>query len=169
MPYLHNYFDIHVCLSLRCPSAAVAASRPTSNFYYVQSSRSPVRPLLSEAKESYVYSILEPHGQSSKREVQPLLSEAKPSCIYSILKPHGQSSKREVQLLLSEAKPIYIYSILKPQGQTAAERGEAEPRILSFKTTCSDFFENSTVAPNSIPLPLNMVLELNNHSLALPC
>ena len=28
-------------------------------------SRSPVRPILSEAKPSYVYSILKPHGQSS--------------------------------------------------------------------------------------------------------
>ena len=58
-----------------------SASRPTSDFYYVQSSRSPVRPLLSKTKPSCVYSILKPHGQSSKREVRPLLSEAKPSCI----------------------------------------------------------------------------------------
>ena len=102
--HLHNYYDIHVYLSLRHP----AASRPTSDFYYVQSSRSPVRPLLSEAK---------------------------PSCVYSILKPHGQSFKRPVRLLLCEAKPSYVYSILKPPGQTAAERGKAEPGILNFKTT----------------------------------
>ena len=75
------------------------ASRPTSDFYHVQSSRSPVRPLLSEAKPSCVYSILKPHGQSSKREVRPLLSEAKLSCVYSILKPHGQSSRCQVRLL----------------------------------------------------------------------
>ena len=70
-----------------------ASSRPTSDFYHVQSSRSPVRPLLSEAKPSYVYSILKPHGQSSRSPVRPLLSEAKPSCVYSILKPHGKSSR----------------------------------------------------------------------------
>ena len=137
---LHNYFNIHVCLSLRRPaSVASAASHPTSDFYYVQSSRSPVRPLLSEAKPSCVYSILKPHGQSSKREVRPLLSEAKPSCVYSILKPHGQSFKRPVRLLLCESKLSYVYSILKPPGQTAAERGKAKPGILNFKTTWSEF------------------------------
>ena len=102
---------------VRRPSRHVT-SRPTSNFYHVQSSRSPVRPLLSEAKPSYVYSILKPHGQSSKRQVWLLLSEAKPSCVYSILKPHGQSFRRPVRLLLSEAKPSYVYSILKPHGQS---------------------------------------------------
>ena len=84
-------------------------SRPTSDFYHVQSSRSPVRLLLSEAKPSYVYSILKPHGQSSRSPVRPLLSEAKPSCVYSILKPHGQSSRRQVRPLLSEAKLSCVY------------------------------------------------------------
>ena len=94
-------------------------SRPTSDFYHVQSFRSPVRPLLSKAKPSYVYSIFKPHGQSSKSQVIVLLSEAKPSCVYSILKPHGQSSNSQVRLLLSEAKPSYVYSILKPPGQSS--------------------------------------------------
>ena len=39
------YFDIHVR-----PSLWQRPSRHTSDFYHVQSSRSPVRPLLSEAK-----------------------------------------------------------------------------------------------------------------------
>ena len=30
--YLHNYFDIHICLSLRRPSASAASSRPTFEF-----------------------------------------------------------------------------------------------------------------------------------------
>ena len=29
--------------------------------------------------------------------------------------------------------------------------------------------ETQTVAPNSIPLPLHVVLELNKHTLTLPC
>ena len=33
--HLHNYFNIHVCLSLRRPS--VVTSRPTSDFYHVHS------------------------------------------------------------------------------------------------------------------------------------
>ena len=55
---------------------------------------------------------------SSRSKVRPLLSEAKPSCVYLILKPHGKSSRSPVRLLLSEAKPSYVYSILKPHGQS---------------------------------------------------
>ena len=115
------------------------ASRPTSNFYNVQSSRSLVRLLLSQAKPSYVYLILKPYGQSSRGPVRPLLSEAKPSCVYSILKPHGKSFRRPFRPLLSEAKPSYVYSILKPHvrvpeaNQTAAERGKAKLRTAVTK------------------------------------
>ena len=83
-----------------------------------------IRLLLSEAKPSYVYSILKLHGQSSKRQVQLLLSEVKPSCIYLILKPHGKSFRRPVRPLLSEAKPSYIYSILKPPGQSSRSQSD---------------------------------------------
>ena len=96
-----------------CPYGGGGPSRPTSEFHHIQSSRCQVRLLLSEAKPSYVYSILKPHGQSSKRQVWLLLSEAKPSCVYSILKPHGQSSRRPVRLLSGEALPIYVYTTLK--------------------------------------------------------
>ena len=68
-----------------------ASQRPTSEFHHIQSSRCPVRLLLSEAKPSYVYSILKPHGQSSKRQVWPILSKGKLSCIYSVLKLHGHT------------------------------------------------------------------------------
>ena len=88
-------FNIHVCLSLRRRLASAASSRPTSDFYHFHSSRSPVRPLLSEAQPSYVYSILKPHGQSYRSPVRPLLSEAKPSCVYSILKPPGHSFRSQ--------------------------------------------------------------------------
>ena len=72
--HLHNYFDIHVCPSLRRPSSASLSSvcpvpsRPTSNIHHIQGSRSPVRPLLGEAKPSCVYLILKPHGQSSRQK-----------------------------------------------------------------------------------------------------
>ena len=110
---LHNNYNIDACPSIQW---CVMASWPTSKFYHIQSSRSPVRPLLGEAKPSCVYSILKPHGQSFRRPVRPLLSEAKPSYVYSILKPHGQSSRAN---------------------QTAAERGKAELHILNFKTISS--------------------------------
>ena len=122
--YLHNYIDIHICLSIRCLSS-IRPSHPTSEFHHIQSSRSPVRPLLSKAKPSYVYSILKPHGQSSRSPIRPLLGEAKPSCVYLILKPHGQSFRRPVRLLLSEAKPSYVYSILKPHGHSPRRQSDS--------------------------------------------
>ena len=49
------------------------------------------------------------------------------------------------QTAAAKAKPRYVYSILKPHGQefikaslTDAEQGEAELRILDFKTTWSE-------------------------------
>ena len=126
----------------------MVSSRPTSNFYHVQSSRSPVRPLLSKVKPSCIYSNLKPHGQSSISPYKLLLSEAKPSCIYTILKPHsqrsrsdqlghycarqrlifkphGQSFRGPVRPLLSEGKPSYAYSILKPHGQSSITSPES--------------------------------------------
>ena len=53
----------------------------------------PSQTAAAEAKLRYVYSNLKPHGQSSKIPVRLLLSKVKPSYVYSILKPHGQSSR----------------------------------------------------------------------------
>ena len=47
---LHDYINIHFCPSLR----RRCLSRPTSKFHHIQSSRCPVRPLLSEAKPSCI-------------------------------------------------------------------------------------------------------------------
>ena len=63
------FFAIYITISTYtsvCPYGVRrhVTSRPTSDFYHGQSFRRPVRPLLSEAKPSYVYSILKPHGQS---------------------------------------------------------------------------------------------------------
>ena len=66
-----------------------------------------------EVKPSYLYSISKTPGQSSKSSVRPLLSEAKPSYVYSILKPHGQTSQSPIRLLLREAEPSYTYTTLK--------------------------------------------------------
>ena len=52
-----------------------------------------------------------------QKKVGPLLSEAKLSYVYSILKPHGQTFRRQVRLPMSEATPSYIYSILKSHSQ----------------------------------------------------
>ena len=61
--------------------------------------------------------ILKPHGQTFRGQVRLLLSEATQSYVYSILKPHSQSSRSPVRLLPCKAKPSYVYSILKPHGQ----------------------------------------------------
>ena len=42
----------------------------------------PRRTAATEAKPSYIYLILKPHGQSSKSPVRPLPHEMKPSSIY---------------------------------------------------------------------------------------
>ena len=71
----------------------------------------PSQTAAAEAKLRYVYSNLKPHGQSSKIPVRLLLSKVKPSYGYSILKTHGQISK--TRLLPSEAKLNYVYTTLK--------------------------------------------------------
>ena len=73
---------------------------------------------LSITLTAVVYLILKPHSQSSRSPVRPLLSKAKLSCIYSILKPHGQSFKSQVRLLVSKVKPSYTYFIIKPHIQS---------------------------------------------------
>ena len=60
--------------------------------------QSPVRPLPSKAKPSYVYSILKPHIQSSKSPVRLLSREAKQSYVYTILKKHNLSRVGPKQL-----------------------------------------------------------------------
>ena len=94
-------------------------SRPTSDFYHVQSFRSPVRPLLSEAKPSYVYSILRPHGQSSKKSS---LTAA-------------ERGEAELHILNSKT----TWSEFQKPSQTAGEQGEAKLHILYYKTTYSEF------------------------------
>ena len=59
----------------------------------------PIILLLSEAKLSYVYSILKPHGQSSRCQVRLAPVKAKLRCVYSILKPHCQNSITSPELV----------------------------------------------------------------------
>ena len=67
--------------------------------------------------------------------------------------------------------PIFImFRVPEAQSDTTAEQGKAELRKLDFKTTKSEFQKpKQNVAPNSITLPLHVVLELSIYSLALPC
>ena len=79
-----NYFNILACLTIRrWLHRRRCHVPPTSDFYHVQSSGSLARPLLSEAKPSYVYSILKSYGQSSRSLIRLLLQELKPSCVDS--------------------------------------------------------------------------------------
>ena len=59
------------------------------------------------------------------------------------------------------------WSEFQNSSQTATERGKAELSILNSKTKFRNL-DTQTVAPNSIPLPLHVVLELNKHTLTLP-
>ena len=55
----------------------------------------------AKAKPRYVYSILKPDGQSSKSPVRPLLCEAKPSYVDTILKKHHLTRVGPKQLCAS--------------------------------------------------------------------
>ena len=93
------------------PSGTTAAKGKLRYIYsivkpYGQSFRWQVRLLLCDAELSY---------ESFRSPVRPLLSEAKPSYVYLILKPHpdGQSSKSPFRLLPCEVKLSYVYTIFK--------------------------------------------------------
>ena len=120
---LNNYFDFHVCLSIR-PSVRPSVSVRVCVQKNLSEFQMPSHTAHAEAKPRCVYSILKPHGQSSIRPVRPLLSKATPSYVYSILKPHGQNSRSPVRLLLSEATLSYVYSILKPPGHSYRSRSD---------------------------------------------
>ena len=117
----------------------------------------------SEAQSDCCWLILKPHGQNSRRQDWLLLSKEKPSCVYSILKPHVQRFRKPVRPLLSEAKPSYIYSILKPPGHSSRSRSD---RCWARQ---SEATYTQTVAPNSIAIPIHVVLELNKHTSTFPC
>ena len=122
-----------------CPYGVDVTSLPTSDLYHVQMSRSPVRPLLSEEKPSYVYSILKPHGQSSRSPVTLLPCKAKPSCVHLILKPHDLSSIILVRLLPRKMNPSYIYSILKQHGQSSKSPIRPMPCKAKLSSVCTIF------------------------------
>ena len=91
---LHNYFDIHVCLSLRRPSASASGIGITSHFRFL---------LCSEFQ-----------------------------------KPSQTATERgEAELRILDFKTTW--SEFQKGSPTAAERGEAELRIFDFKTTWSKF------------------------------
>ena len=74
----------------------------------------------------------------------------------------------EAEVRILEFKTTW--SEFQKSSQTDAEQGKGELRKLNFKTTSSEFQKpKQNVAPNSITSPLLVVLELNIYGLALPC
>ena len=86
---LHNYFDIHVCPSLR--------RHPS------------VRPVLSHFRVSS-YSEFQMSSQ-------PVAEGGKAELCILNLKTTWSEFQKPIRLLLSKAKPSYVYSILKPHGE----------------------------------------------------
>ena len=127
--------------SVRRPSVP---SRPTSAFHHFQSSRFPVRLLLSKAKQSYVYSILK-NTQSEFQKASPTAAERGKAELHILdfkttwsefQKPGQTNAKRgEAELRILDFKTTW--SEIQKASQTAAEQGKAELRILNFKTTWS--------------------------------
>ena len=129
--YLHNYFNLHVCLSLRRRRRRPLSSRPTFEFpipSVVWQSVTNKSWLVCVKSEKYTSRVtLRPQwdrccrGEAKVRTLnfkttwsefqvpsQTAPAEAKPSCVYSILKPHGQSSRSQVRLLPCKAKLSYV-------------------------------------------------------------
>ena len=121
-PYLNNYFDFHVCLSIRSsvrPSVclcvrklaqfpAVVSQNVTKKrcLVCVRSEKNASWVTLTPQLDRYCRSEAEVRIFNFKtkwsefqRLSQTAPTEAKPRCLYSILKPHGQSSRGQVRLL----------------------------------------------------------------------
>ena len=99
----------------------------------------------AKAKPRCVYSILKPHGQSSRSPVRLLLSEAKPrelrildfKTTWSEDTKSDCSRQGEAEVCIFNFKTPW--SELQKPSPIAAMQGEVELRILNFKTTWSEF------------------------------
>ena len=98
--YLNNYFDFHVCLSIRL-SVRLFVRKP-AQFSAVVSQN------VTKKVAWYVLRMKNMHPSSPSDPSRTATTEAKPRCVYSILKPHGQCFRRQVRLLLSKATPSYV-------------------------------------------------------------
>ena len=108
-----------VCLFVRhVPSRPRPCPRPPKKLH-IQSSRSPVRPLLREAKSSYVYLILKKTWSEFQMSSQTT------------------ATRGEAELRILNFKTTW--SEFQMSSQTTATRGEAELRILNFKTIWLEF------------------------------
>ena len=91
-------------------------------------------------------------GESSRSPVRPLLSKAKPNCVLLIKKPTWSKFQKSSQTDAARITELRILdfkttcSEFQKPSQTAATRGEAELRILDFKTTWSEFQKPSQTA-----------------------
>ena len=93
----------------------------------------------------YVLRVKNMHPRSPSDPSGTAAAEAKPRCVHSILKPHCQSSRSPVRLLpprRSRGAYIQFQNHMVRVSDAKSDcfrRGEAEVRILDFKTTWSEF------------------------------
>ena len=121
--HLNNYFDFHVCLSIRgsvlpsfrhsvCPKTSpnsCSLSQNVTNKSYLVCVKSEkyaswvtLRAQLDccrRGKAEVCIIKFKTIWSEFQRPSQTAPTEAKPRCVYSILKPHGQSSRGHVRLL----------------------------------------------------------------------
>ena len=101
----------------------------------------------------YVLRVKNMHPGSPSDPSGTAAAEAKPRCVYSILKPHGQSSRCQVRLLPPRRSQgaytqLENHTVRVPDAKSDCScRGEAEVRIINFKTTWSEFQMPSQTAP----------------------
>ena len=96
--YLNNYFDFHVCLSIRpFVRPSVRVSRDYIHFLQLCHKMSLIKVVW------YVLRVKNMHPGSPSDPSGTAATKAKPRYVYSILKPHSHSSRSPDRLLLNEA------------------------------------------------------------------
>ena len=111
------------------------------------------RPLLSEAKPSYVYSILKSTCSELQKVSQTAAEHGKAELrildfetTWSEFQKASQTTAEQGNDKLGILNFKTIWSEFHKAIQTAAEQGKTELRILDFKTTCSEFQTPSQTA-----------------------
>ena len=112
--YLHNYFNIHICLSLRL-------WRPASHFWFSAFSE------LQKPSQTV--------AEQGKAKLRILDFKTTWSEFQKASQTAAERGKAELRILNFKT----TWSEFQKASQTAAERGEAELRILNSKTAWSEF------------------------------
>ena len=103
---LNNYFDFHVRLSIRVCVCLFVRSFVCS--FVCPKKTHFLRSYHKMSLIKFACCVSSMKNMHPQTPVGPLLSEAKPSYVYSILKAHGQSSRYQVKILSPSKTKVCI-------------------------------------------------------------